>query len=93
LSSLSIEKAHPAAYWASEGIVLPILIFQIISALKNAAEIGLIPNGLLKELLKSIDKHKNRVIEDTGNILTNASDNYGQDINRTDSNTTSVDKE
>ena len=89
---LSIEKAHPAAYWASEGIVLPILIFQIISALKNAAEIGLIQNGLLKELLKSIDKHKNRVIEDTGNILTNASEDYGQDINRTDSDTTSVDK-
>jgi len=90
---LSIEKAHPAAYWASEGLVLPILIFQIISALKNASEIGLIPNGLLKELLKSIDKHKNRFIEDTGNILTNTNDNYGQDINRTDSDTTSVDKE
>ena len=51
-----------------------------------------IPNGLLKELLKSIDKHKNRVIEDTGNILTNASDNYGQDINRTYSDTTSDNK-
>ena len=38
-----------------------------------------------EKLFKSIDKHKNRVIEDTGNILTNTNDNYGQDINRTDS--------
>lgn len=89
---LSIEKAHPAAYWASEGIVLPILIFQIISALKNAAEIGLIPNGLLKEILKSIDKHKNRAIEDAGNILTNATNENGQDIITTDTDTASVDK-
>ena len=90
---LSIEKAHPAAYWASEGIVLPILIFQIISALKNAAEIELIPNGLLKELLKNIDRHKNRAIEDAGNILTNATNENGQDIITTDTDTASDNKE
>ena len=90
---LSIEKAHPAAYWVSEAIILPILIFQVISALKNAAEIGLIPNGLLKELLKNIDRHKNRAIEDAGNILMNATNENGQDIITTDTDTASDNKE
>jgi hypothetical protein len=57
---LLIEKSHPAAFWLSETIVMPILVFQIISILKNLSLIGLLPKSLATELLEKIDQHKNK---------------------------------
>lgn len=50
-----IEKAHPAAYYLSEATVLPILLFQFISALTNASLVGVIPQGLLLKILEKIN--------------------------------------
>lgn len=65
--TLAMEASHPAAFWLSEAVYLPILLFQFLSALKNMALVGLIPNGLLLKLLESIDKHKNSFISDVRN--------------------------
>lgn len=55
---ISIKQAHASAFFISDAIVLPILLFQLCSMLKNMSLIGWIPGGLLLELLKNIDKHK-----------------------------------
>lgn len=62
---LTIENAHVSAFWLSEAVFLPIIIFQLISILKNASLIGAIPQGLLLKLLESIDAHKDAVINNT----------------------------
>lgn len=59
---LSIEKADKTTSFLSTIIIMPILIFQTISMLKNASLIGWIPKGLLLELLKKIDQYKNETI-------------------------------
>jgi phage-related holin len=51
---LSIEKAMPSAFFLSDAVVMPILIFQTISMLKNASLIGWIPKGLLLQILEKI---------------------------------------
>jgi len=60
---LSIEKAHPAAFFLSEAVVMPILIFQVISMLKNASLLGVLPQGLLLQMLKNIDSYKDKALE------------------------------
>ena len=55
---LVIEKGFPAASWLSETILIPFIIFQLISALKNASMAGYIKAGLLNDILDRIDKHK-----------------------------------
>jgi phage-related holin len=55
---LSIEKGYPSAFWLSEAIIMPILVFQVISILKNAGLLGILPKGLLTEMLEKIDKYK-----------------------------------
>lgn len=55
---LMIEKAFPSAFFLSECILMPLLVFVTISALKNLSLLGLVPKGLLKEILDKIDKHK-----------------------------------
>ena len=67
---LSVEKGYPSAIWMSEAIVMPILTFQIISILKNISLLGLIPQGLLLEVLKKIDTYKEQgkdLLEDIKN--------------------------
>jgi phage-related holin len=58
---LSVEKGFASAFWLSEAIIMPIMVFQTISILKNCSLVGLIPKGLLLEILEKIDgyKHKN----------------------------------
>ena len=63
---LQIEKATTSAFWISEAIFLPIIIFQMVSALKNASLVGFIPQGLLLQLLQSIDKHKENIMNNVG---------------------------
>ena len=57
---LSIEIGYPSAFWLSEAIIMPILVFQTISILKNASLLGLIPKGLLLEILDKIDNYKTK---------------------------------
>jgi phage-related holin len=55
---LTIEKGFPFASWISEAVILPIIMFELISILKNMHLIGLIDNTLLAKILKNVDKHK-----------------------------------
>ena len=55
---LMIEKGFDGTFWLSETIVSPFILFQLISALKNAERAGLIQNELLVIILDKIDKHK-----------------------------------
>jgi phage-related holin len=55
---LSVEKAFVGAGWLSETIMIPFIVFQLISALKNASMAGYIKGELLNQLLDKIDRHK-----------------------------------
>ncbi|WP_176829840.1 phage holin family protein [Tenacibaculum sp. MAR_2009_124] len=55
---LLIEDAYSFASFLSEAILLPILIFQLISVLKNMSLLGLISNETLLKILNKIDTHK-----------------------------------
>jgi phage-related holin len=55
---LVVEKGFPATGWLSETILFPFIVFQIMSALKNAANAGFIKADLLKHILEKFDKHK-----------------------------------
>lgn len=55
---LMIEKGFAGVNWISETIIAPFIIFQLISALKNASMAGLIKNELLNIILDKIDNHK-----------------------------------
>lgn len=56
--TLMVEKGFSGTSWLSEVIITPFLIFQIISALKNASMAGFIKGKVLNEILDRIDKHK-----------------------------------
>lgn len=60
---LSIQKGFLAASFLDEAVILPILLFQLVSILKNASLLGLIPQGLLLKLLENIDNYKDNTIE------------------------------
>jgi hypothetical protein len=55
---LMIEKGFAGVSWLSETIITPFIVFQLISALKNASMAGFIKNELLNIILDKIDKHK-----------------------------------
>ena len=55
---LMVEKGFSGTAWLSEVIIVPFMILQLISALKNASMVGLIKNELLNEILDRIDRHK-----------------------------------
>ena len=55
---LTIEKSIPGAGWLSETILMPLVIFQLISALKNASMAGFIKMEVLNVVLDRIDRHK-----------------------------------
>lgn len=57
---LSIEMGFPKTNWLSETIIPPFIVFQLISALKNASMAGFIKNELLNTILDSLDKHKGK---------------------------------
>tara|TARA_R110002096_G_C14661308_1_gene728016 strand:+ start:18608 stop:19012 length:405 start_codon:yes stop_codon:yes gene_type:complete len=57
-TTLTIEKGFPFASFLSEAIILPILLFQMISALKNMQLLGLVDGKILNKILSNIDKHK-----------------------------------
>jgi hypothetical protein len=55
---LMIEKGFEGTSWLSEVVVVPFMIFQLISALKNASMAGYIKVDHLNHFLDQIDKHK-----------------------------------
>lgn len=55
---LMIEKGFEGTSWLSETVCAPFILFQLISALKNATRAGFIKNELLTLILQKIDKHK-----------------------------------
>ena len=55
---LVIEKSIPGAGWLSETMLMPLVIFQLISTIKNASMAGFIKADVLNQILDSIDKHK-----------------------------------
>jgi membrane protease YdiL (CAAX protease family) len=55
---LIIERGFPGTSWLSETILIPFIVFQVISALKNASMIGWIKSELLNNILDKIDNHK-----------------------------------
>ena len=57
-SILMIEKGFDGTSWLSETIMAPFIIFQLMSALKNAERAGLVKNELLTIILNKFDKHK-----------------------------------
>ncbi len=61
---LLVEKGFAGTAWLSETIIIPFIIFQLISALKNASMIGWIPSSLLNDILDKIDLHKGHRDED-----------------------------
>ncbi len=55
---LVIEKSIPGAGWLSETMLMPLVIFQLISTIKNASMAGFIKADIVNQVLDSIDKHK-----------------------------------
>jgi hypothetical protein len=57
---LMIEVGFRGTSWLSETIITPFIVFQLISALKNASMAGFIKNELLNTILDTLDKHKGK---------------------------------
>jgi hypothetical protein len=55
---IMVEAGFKGTSWLSETILIPLIIFQVISSLKNAANAGFINNEALTAILAKIDKHK-----------------------------------
>ena len=55
---LMVEKGFTGTAWLSETIIVPFIILQLISALKNASMSGFIKIEELNKLLDRIDNHK-----------------------------------
>lgn len=55
---LMVEKGFAGTSWLSETIILPFIILQLISALKNASMAGFIKMDELNQILDRIDNHK-----------------------------------
>lgn len=56
---LSVEKGFPVASFLSEMIILPIIIFQLISIVKHLNLLKIISGPIADKILSNIDQHKN----------------------------------
>jgi phage-related holin len=57
-SILMVEKGFAGASWLSETIIIPFMVLQLVSALKNASMAGFIHIDELNQILDRIDRHK-----------------------------------
>ena len=57
---LGIEANFSGTFWLSETIITPLMIFQLISTLKNASIAGFVKIDELNRILDKIDKHKGK---------------------------------
>ena len=55
---LLVEQGFKGTSWLSETILIPFVVFQLISALKNASMCGFIKADVLNQILDRIDNHK-----------------------------------
>lgn len=55
---LMVEKGFEGTGWLSETIIVPFIVLQLVSALKNASMAGFIKHGELNRILDIIDRHK-----------------------------------
>ena len=55
---LMVEKGFAGTSWLSETIIVPFIVLQLISALKNASMAGFIKAEELNKILDRIDNHK-----------------------------------
>lgn len=55
---LLVEKGFPGTNWLSETILVPFIVFELLSALKNASMAGFIQADLLNKILDKFDTHK-----------------------------------
>ena len=55
---LVIEKSISGASWLSETVVVPLVVLQLISVLKNASMAGFIKMDVVNQILDRIDSHK-----------------------------------
>lgn len=55
---LMVEQGFKGTSWLSETILVPFIVFQLISALKNASMSGFIDMAALNTILDKIDLHK-----------------------------------
>jgi len=58
-TALVTEKAFPYASWISETFILPVIVFYLISAIKNASSSGFIRSEVVNKIMEKIDQHKN----------------------------------
>ena len=52
---LMVERGFAGTSWLSETIIVPFIVLQLVSALKNASMVGIIKSTDLKNLLDRID--------------------------------------
>ena len=55
---LMVERGFTGTSWLSETIIVPFIVLQLISALKNASMAGFIKMEELNKILDRIDNHK-----------------------------------
>ena len=55
---LMVEQGFKGTSWLSETILVPFILFQLISALKNASMSGFIDIAALNSILDKVDLHK-----------------------------------
>ena len=55
---LMVEKGFAGTNWLSETILVPFVIFQLMSTLKNASLAGFIKLEVLNNILDKFDNHK-----------------------------------
>ena len=55
---LMVEKGFTGTAWLSEVVIIPFVILQLVSALKNASMAGFIKAEELNKILDRIDNHK-----------------------------------
>ena len=57
---LMVEKGFAGTAWLSETIIVPFIVLQLISALKNASMAGFIKMEEVNKILDRIDNHKGK---------------------------------
>jgi phage-related holin len=57
---LMVEKGFAGTAWLSETIIVPFIVLQLLSALKNASMSGFIKAEELNKILDRIDNHKGK---------------------------------
>ena len=55
---LMVEQGFKGTSWLSETILVPFILFQLLSALKNASMSGFIDMAALNSILDKVDLHK-----------------------------------